>query len=240
MARAPDPKVKEAKELYLKGVQLSEIAKRLGKPEGTIRRWKHDHDWDCERSDKKSERSVKNNERSKKKKRQEKQEVPDWVAEPEEESDLSDKQRLFCVIYVKCFNATKAYQKAYGCGYETAAVNGSRLLRNAKVRDEIKKLKQGRLNQEFLSAEDVVQKYIDIAFCDIKDYVDFDENEVRIKKSDEVDGSLVREVKMTKYGPAIKIVDSTKGLRWLSEHFKEAEISGNEEIQIKISREEAE
>lgn len=49
--------------------------------------------------------------------------------EPVGESDkLTDKQRLCCMYYVKYFNATKAYQKAYECHYFTANANGSRLL----------------------------------------------------------------------------------------------------------------
>ena len=57
MARAPDPRIKEAKAMYLKGVKLVEIASKLNLPEGTVRRWKSTHKWDNERSDKKSERS---------------------------------------------------------------------------------------------------------------------------------------------------------------------------------------
>src|SRR4051812_11834543 len=41
---------------------------------------------------------------------------------------LNDKQKMFCLYYIKYFNATKAYQKAYECDYFTANANGSRLL----------------------------------------------------------------------------------------------------------------
>ena len=44
--------------------------------------------------------------------------------------ELTEKQRLFCLYYVRWFNATKAYQKAYGCDYTTAMVNGCKLLSN--------------------------------------------------------------------------------------------------------------
>lgn len=57
MARAPDPRINEAKAMYLKGLKLVEIASQLNLPEGTIRRWKCTHKWDSERSDKNSERS---------------------------------------------------------------------------------------------------------------------------------------------------------------------------------------
>ena len=59
MARAPDPRIEEAKAMYLEGRKLIEIAKDLGLPEGTVRRWKSTHKWESERSDKNSERSEK-------------------------------------------------------------------------------------------------------------------------------------------------------------------------------------
>lgn len=59
MARAPDPRIEQAKAMYLKGMKLVEIASQLNLPEGTVRRWKCTHKWDSERSDKKSERSNK-------------------------------------------------------------------------------------------------------------------------------------------------------------------------------------
>ena len=57
MARAPDKRIEQAKEMYLQGQKLVEIASQLNLPEGTVRRWKCTHKWDGERSDPKSERS---------------------------------------------------------------------------------------------------------------------------------------------------------------------------------------
>ncbi len=59
MPRKPDERIEQAKELYLKGQKLIEIARQLDLPEGTVRRWKSTHKWDSERSDKQSERSDK-------------------------------------------------------------------------------------------------------------------------------------------------------------------------------------
>ena len=59
MARAPDPRIEQAKVMYLQGAKLVEIASQLNLPEGTVRRWKSTHRWESERSDKKSERSKK-------------------------------------------------------------------------------------------------------------------------------------------------------------------------------------
>ena len=50
MARAPDPRIEQAKAMYLQGAKLVEIASQLNLPEGTVRRWKSTHRWDSERS----------------------------------------------------------------------------------------------------------------------------------------------------------------------------------------------
>ena len=61
MAAKKNPLADKAYELYKSGMKLVEIANQLGKPEGTIRRWKNTYNWDGERSDckanNKSERS---------------------------------------------------------------------------------------------------------------------------------------------------------------------------------------
>lgn len=47
MPRKPDERITQAKELYLKGQKLIEIASQLGVPEGTVRSWKNRYKWDC-------------------------------------------------------------------------------------------------------------------------------------------------------------------------------------------------
>lgn len=254
MARAPDKRIEQAKEMYLQGQKLVEIASQLNLPEGTVRRWKCTHKWDNERSDKKGERSE--NKKVKKKKAAE-SEVDQVIENPE----LTDKQRLFCIYYIRSFNATKAYQKAYGCSYENAMQNGSRMLRNDKVKEEIIRLKQNRLNQELLSEEDIFQKYMDIAFSDITDYVKFGTEKVPVmtmygpaqvqdpktgkkktltetvniihfRDSSEVDGSIISEVKHGKNGASIKLADRMKALQWLADHMN----LGTEEQRARIAQ----
>jgi len=59
MPRAPSEKMKQAEKLYQEGMKQVDIAKKLGIPEGTVRRWKHEHDWDGKGKKKQSERSEK-------------------------------------------------------------------------------------------------------------------------------------------------------------------------------------
>ncbi len=54
MPRRADERITQAKDMFLKGMKLIDIARQLGLPEGTVRRWKSTHKWDSERSDKKA------------------------------------------------------------------------------------------------------------------------------------------------------------------------------------------
>lgn len=64
MARARSPDSIEAEKLYHEGMKLVDIAKKLGVPDGTVRRWKSTQKWDGE----KKERNKKETERSDKEK----------------------------------------------------------------------------------------------------------------------------------------------------------------------------
>ena len=208
MARSPNQKAEKARELY-KG----EIASQLEVPAGTVRRWKSTYHWDSEQQ---NERSEKKSERSESKKSVMKKAVADEVKQVIQNTDLTDKQQLFCIHYIRCFNATKAYQKAYGCGYTTAVTNGPALLGNTRIKEEILQLKQDRLNREFLSESDIFQKYMDIAFADINDFVDISAGFVTAK--DGIDGTIVSEVSNTQSGVKIKLADRMKALQWLTDH----------------------
>ena len=125
LARSPNQKAEKARELYKGGMKLVEIASQLDVPAGTVRRWKSTYHWDGEQQ---SERSEKKSERSESKKSVTKKAVADEVKQVIQNTELTDKQQLFCIHYIRCFNATKAYQKAYGVDYATAASIGYRLL----------------------------------------------------------------------------------------------------------------
>ena len=88
---------------------------------------------------------------------------------------------------------------------------------------------------------------MDIAFADVTDYVSFgreniqvmgafgpvmvenketgekevlekEVNTVKFKQSEDVDGTLITEVKQGKDGASIKLVDKMKALQWLADH----------------------
>lgn len=240
MPRAKNAKAEVALNLYRQGVLLKDIAAQLNVPAGTVRRWKSTYKWED------SERSVKNNERSDKKTLKERAVNAD-VESVNENAELTEKQRLFCMFYVRCFNATKAYQKAYQCSYQMACGHGHELLKNVEIKNEIQRLKQSRLNRELLDESDIFQKYMDIAFADVTDFVEFGQDEeyvigpygvveikdpetgekkpltqkintVRFKESKDVDGTLISEIKNGRNGASIKLADRMRALDWLADH----------------------
>ena len=114
-------------------------------------------------------------------------------------------------------------------------VNGSKLLRNAKVGQEIKRLKENKLNQIYLTSEDIFQKYLDIAYSDITDFIEFGKKEIElvddegrkgkteitytiVKNSNEVDGTLISEISNNSKGVKVKLQDKMKAMQWLSDH----------------------
>lgn len=217
-------------------ITFKALAEKHGVKEGTLKSRRSREGWSRNKDATKNEKDATISKRMQPKKEEK---------EPIVESDnLTDKQRLFCIYYIKYFNATKAYQKAYGCAYTTARVEGSRHLANPNISVEIDRLKAEQATELKLDVRDILQKYIDIAFADITDFVQFSSKEVDAKNdygetlmdddgnkitynlnyvdfinSDEVDGTIITEVKQGKDGISVKLADKMKALEMLSKYF---------------------
>lgn len=242
---------------YCKGMKYKEIAEKYGVTINTVKSWKTRYKWS--KDDKKSVHTK--NKKVCTQKSEKKKPAENEVESVIENSDLTDKQRLFCIYYTRCFNATKAYQKAYGVDYPTAVANAYRMMEKDGIKKEIIRLKQNRFNRELLAESDIFQKYMDIAFSDITDYVKFGTekvpvmtmygpaqvkdpetgkkktlmetvNVIHFKDSTEVDGTIVAEVKHGKNGSSIKLADRMKALQWLSDHMD----MGTEEQRARIAQ----
>lgn len=268
MARARDPNRDKAFEIYRQhdgNITNRAIAEMLGVPEKTIGSWKSKSkdNWDAQLNGvlQSNERSTPNKKAPKeeKKKAVESEEVIHF--DEVGDDGLTDKQRLFCMYYVKTFNQTVAAIKA-GYTRDSAHVQGSRLLRNDKVIDEIKRLKGELRKGLFIDAMDVLEKYVQIAFADITDFVEFgrervqligafgpvtDDNDnpvmverdfVKFKEYDEVDGTLITEIKMGKDGVSVKLADKMKALDFLSKHMDL--LNENERKQLQVEKTKAE
>ena len=258
MARARSPNRDKAFEIYKDhdgDIKLIDIAKELNIKDSQIRKWKSQDNWDEKLKGALpiSKGNVTNQNKNKTNiKKEVKEPIAEEVKEVLENAELTDKQTLFCIYYIKYFNATKAYKKAYGCSYETAMVEGFRTLRNPKIQSEIEKLKQHKLNQVMLSEEDIFQMYMDIAFSDITDYVNFGKREIEILEDNQsktievnyvdfndsynVDGTIISEVKQGKDGVSIKLHDKMKALQWLSDHMNIATDKQKAELEVLKSR----
>lgn len=237
MPRARSPERDLAYQLWLnsgKQKRLKDIAEELGVPEGKVRKWKSLDNWE-------------GNVPKQRKGNVPKREVKKIAKRVTENQELTDQQKLFCIYFSKTFNATAAYQKAYGCSYTAAHTNGPRLLANTCIASEIRRLKKERYAQAFLEPEDIFQRYMDIAFADMGDYLSWGQEEepvisqfgpvmipnpetgeketlmqtvnvVRLKESRDVDTTLIGEVKQGRDGVTVKLPDRMKALDWLASH----------------------
>ncbi len=246
-----------AEQDYIAGMKYKEIAEKYNVSINTVKSWKTRYGW--------QKGMHTNNKKVCTQKRNDndvsKEAAVTEVEDVLENMDLTDKQQLFCLYFIKCFNATKAYQKAYGCSYNTAAVEGCRLLKNPKIKEVIKKMKQERFTKDYLTQEDIFQKYMDIAFSDVGDYVRFGKkqepqwqkkdgeyvpvidpntgkqkiieyNYIDLKESEEIDTSILAEVSDGKSGIKVKMQDQLKALEWLSTHMDMATLEQRAKIDL--------
>lgn len=160
-----------------------------------------------------------------------------------DEGNLTEKQKLFCFFYVKNFNATQAAIRA-GYSQNTARAIGYENLTKPCIRDEVKRLKDIRRQAIMISEDDIVERYMRIAFADISDFADFGTEEypavdehghimidgngniktrkrdyLDFKDSNEVDGGLICEISLGRSGMKVKLEDRQKALRWLADYF---------------------
>lgn len=230
-------------------VTFKALAEKHGLKDSTVRSRKNRDKW--QRNETSNATQKRKNVATKKPKQQKAEKDPVI-----ENDNLTDKQKLFCIYYLKYFNATKAYQKAYECAYTTAMVEGHRHLRKPKIRAEIDRIREEQANNLMISTQEILQKYIDIAFADITDFVDFGQkpdpehlvgfdddgqpiydesarlyNYFDLKNSDEIDGTILTEVKEGKEGITVKLADKMKALEMLTKYFDMLSTGDQEKLQ---------
>lgn len=178
--RAPDEDIKFlAEKDYMNGMKYKDIAAKHKVSLNTIKSWKQRYNWN-RKSVHTNKKVCTQNNRKELNKKDNKEPIVDEVKELLEDTELTDKQRLFCIYYINCFNAAKAYKKAYECSYESALSNGYRLMGNDSIRKGIETLKKYKLNKAMISEEDIFQRYLDIAYASITDYLEFGNQEINI------------------------------------------------------------
>ena len=228
-----DNKASDAYKDYKKGMKYKDIADKYNVSLNTVKSWKRRQWADIEKGVQPKKKSV----HTKRTHKVDSNAPPKTKLLPEEietlnNEELTEKQRLFCLYYVRWFNATKAYQRAYKCDYFTALTAGPRLLGNVRIKEEIQRIKDAKIKQAMYTAEDFFQKMMDIAYSDATDFLSFGRrkdkktglecNYVDFLDSSEVDGTLIQEVKQGKDGCSIKLVGKEFALKWLDKHYSEA------------------
>lgn len=150
-------------------------------------------------------------------------------------NDLTDKQQSFIEEYLIDLNATQAAIRA-GYNKKTARQIGAENLSKPVIQEAINAAMARRSKRTEITADKVLQQLAKIAFADIKDFVEFGPKEevvkeledgtkiiniypsVRIKPSDQVDGSILAEVSEGRDGIKIKRNDQVKALELLGKH----------------------
>lgn len=159
------------------------------------------------------------------------------------DNDLTEKQLMFCKEYLVSMNSTESAIKA-GYSEKTAGSQGSRMLKNVKVRAYIDEYLQERASKLDITANRILEELGHIAFFDIGNIFDgislkeidsLPENvrraissvKVRVEK---VDGENTAEVM------EIKAHDKLGGIEKLMKHLGMYELDnqqGKDDVKIK-------
>lgn len=222
-------------EFELSDISLKDLAEKHGIKPATLRSRKNREKWQKRGSpDDATQRATQRNENATQRKNvATKKKVAPKAKEILESSDLEDWEEVFCLEYLKHFNKTKAYHKARpDVTYGSASVEGSRMFGKPKIQQRLAELKSAKQEQLFIEGTDIDAQWAKQAFADITDFIEFrteinayvnDSGEmseredliVSLKDSDKIDGMMVKEFKMTRDGPVIKLYDSQKALEML-------------------------
>lgn len=211
---------------YLNKMKYKDIAEKYDVSINTVKSWKS-RKWNAPPEKKVAHKT---------KKVAHKKEVPKAVVELVESDELTEQQKTFCLLYLKYkFNQTKAYREAFDCDYDSARANAARLIAKDSIRKHIKALKLEIRNSSFVDVEDVIEEYKQQFSADITDYIKFGKKEIEIryddgstlikevnyvdfKESDEVDGTIIKNVRMGKDGPVVELYDKQKAMSELMKY----------------------
>ena len=163
-------KMEEAKADYLAGMKYKDIAKKYGVALSTVKSWKTRNKWQRNNATKKKSMHTKV-----KSTRTKQEKVAPSLPPPQlpDSDGLNDKQKAFCLYYLQRYNATWAYQKAYGGSYENALAHGSRMVGNGRIKSYLTKLKKQQSQDLYATANDILLRYLNQATSNVTDVLSF-------------------------------------------------------------------
>lgn len=163
-------KIEDAKADYLAGMKYKDIAKKYGVALSTVKSWKTRNKWQRNNATKKKSMHTKV-----KSTRTKQEKVAPALQPPEvpDSDELNDKQKAFCLYYLQRYNATWAYQQAFGGSYQSANSLGPRLLVNVSIKNYLAELKKQQSQELYATANDILLRYLKQATSDVTDVLSF-------------------------------------------------------------------
>lgn len=207
---------------YQAGMKYKDIASKYNVTLNTVKSWKTRYKWKKDAEEKESaekvctqNKSMHTLEKGAENKISNEDKDFEYV---DEEDGLTDKQRVFCHYYMQSLNAFQAAIKAeYSPSY--ARVDVYRLLENPSIKKYLEKLKEQQRQKFLISQERILNRHVQVALSDITDYFNEDGS---LKPLSEVDGSLVRKIKIIKKdgfeSAEIQLIEKCPSLAWLTKH----------------------
>ncbi|MGG1597627.1 terminase small subunit [Paenibacillus naphthalenovorans] len=245
MPRERSPDRDKAKKMWLDSggaMKLKDIAAELGIGETQVRKWKSQDNWEASLKGNVTKQTNGNVTKQKNTTKVKKEDIKSAGSmDIGSDTELTDKQRLFVMEYLRDFNATRA-AIAVGYSKKTAYAIGWENLRKPRIQAEIKRFKELKVNELGIDIQRIILEYLKIAFADVTDYLEFGQKEVPVmtmfgpakdengeplmkvvnyvdfKESAEVDGTLISEVKQGKEGVSIKLHNKMKALEALEKY----------------------
>lgn len=231
---------------YMAGMPYAALAEKYDVSLNTVKSWKQRWGWDRKGVHTNAPRakaaSVQKDAAQKDAERVPKRPVPDY------DNKLTEKERLFCEYYVEHFNATEAIRKV-GYSHKSAKQAAYMVIHRPQCKRYIEKLKDWKREMLLAGPEDILERYLRIAFSDIGEVVTFGKREVPVldsygfalTRTDEagnkvpvtqivsyvdineaanVDTSLISEISQGRDGAVkVKMVDPRGAMEFLRQYF---------------------
>jgi phage terminase small subunit len=129
---------------------------------------------------------------------------------------LSAKQSAFVEEYLRCWNATDAYQAIYPkSSRDGARASAARLLANVSIAEEI----QRRVDERAMSANEVLDRLAEQARAAYSAYLTVDGVDLQ-RMVDDGKAHLIKGIKDTQYGRVIEFHDAQTALVTIGKHHK--------------------
>lgn len=227
MSKQSKEKQEQARKQYEQGKEYKEISRNLDVSINTIKSWRTRNKWKRKQGANSANKNAPTENIGAK-------------VQMHKNTATDERWKEFCELYLRTFNATKAYMEVYKVKYNTATVNGSRLLRNAKVQEYLSKLKKAHAAELFIDTQDLLEEEVKIAKASLYDAIDIQTirqervdaegnqvtdvngepiidvyDEIYMKDKDKIDWSTIAELHRGKDGLVVKQYDKHKAIELL-------------------------